>query len=120
MIKPNMMDARIRTKNMTEHLEYDNHILRVFNGEKYFLRTYGCQMNVHDSEEIRAYLEALGLEETDDLEKARVVVLNTCAIRENAHDKVFGYLGRCKHLKEQNPNLIIAIGGCMSKYYVWL
>ena len=70
-------------------------------------------MNVHDSEEIKYYLEALGYEAVEELEKADIVVLNTCAIRENAKDKVFGYLGRCKHLKKENPNLIIAIAGCL-------
>lgn len=70
-------------------------------------------MNVHDSEEIKYYLEALGYEAVLELEKADIVVLNTCAIRENAKDKVFGYLGRCKHLKKENPNLIIAITGCL-------
>ncbi len=114
-MKPNMIEARKRTTIKTEYLEYDNKINKLFNGEKYFLRTYGCQMNVHDSEQIRAYLENLGLEETDTLEKAKVIVLNTCAIRENAHDKVFGYLGRCKHLKEEDPSIIVAIGGCMSQ-----
>ena len=59
-------------------------------------------MNVHDSEEIKYYLEALGYEAVLELEKADIVVLNTCAIRENAKDKVFGYLGRCKHLKKEN------------------
>lgn len=61
-------------------------------------------MNVHDSEEIRKYLELLGFKETEILEESDIVVLNTCAIRENAHDKVFGYLGRCKHLKKKNQN----------------
>ena len=70
-------------------------------------------MNVHDSEEIKYYLESLGYEAVEELEKADIVVLNTCAIRENAKDKVFGYLGRCKHLKKENPNLIIAIAGCL-------
>lgn len=58
-------------------------------------------MNMHDSEEIRKYLEVLGFTETNQLELSDLVVLNTCAIRENAHDKVFGYLGRCKHLKRE-------------------
>ena len=54
-------------------------------------------MNVHDSEEIKYYLESLGYTAVDVLEDADIVILNTCAIRENAKDKVFGYLGRCKH-----------------------
>ena len=70
-------------------------------------------MNVHDSEEIRYYLESLGYEKTDILENADIVVLNTCAIRENAKDKVFGYLGRCKHLKQTKKDLIICLCGCL-------
>ena len=85
----------------------------IFKGKKYFLRTYGCQMNVHDSEQIRYYLEALGYTSVDTLEDADIVVLNTCAIRENAKDKVFGYLGRCKHLKSTNKDLIIVLTGCL-------
>lgn len=112
---PNLKDARIRSDKEVKYLENDNNIENVFEGKKYFLKTYGCQMNVHDSEQIRKYLELLGFLETNTLEEADIVVLNTCAIRENAHDKVFGYLGRCKHLKKQKPELLIAIGGCMSQ-----
>lgn len=70
-------------------------------------------MNVHDSEEIKGILENLGFKETEEIENADIVVLNTCAIRENAHDKVFGFLGRLKHLKKDKPELMICIGGCM-------
>ncbi len=112
---PNLKEARIRSDKEVLYLENDNNINNVFDGKKYFLKTYGCQMNVHDSEEIRKYLELLGYSETLILEESDIVVLNTCAIRENAHDKVFGYLGRCKHLKKDKPELIIAIGGCMSQ-----
>ena len=70
-------------------------------------------MNVHDSEEIKYYLESLGYTAVDVLEDADIVILNTCAIRENAKDKVFGYLGRCKHLKKTKRDLIIAITGCL-------
>ena len=112
---PNLKDARIRSDKKVEYLENDNNIIKMFEGKKYFLKTYGCQMNVHDSEEIRKYLELLGFSETDVLEDSDIVVLNTCAIRENAHDKVFGYLGRCKHLKKDKKDLIVAIGGCMSQ-----
>lgn len=112
---PNLKEAKKRTdKEVVEkQVQYD--FPTAFVGKKYFLRTYGCQMNVHDSEEIKKYLEMLGFTETPDLEESDLVVLNTCAIRENAHDKVFGYLGRCKHLKREKPNLLIAIGGCMSQ-----
>jgi tRNA-2-methylthio-N6-dimethylallyladenosine synthase len=73
-------------------------------------------MNVHDGEEIAARLESLGFTSTEELTQADIVILNTCAIRENAHDKLYGFLGRCKHEKEKNnPNLIIGICGCMAQ-----
>ena len=112
---PNMQEAKIRTDNKVEHINLENNIPNSFEGKKYFLRTYGCQMNVHDSEQIRKYLEEFGFTMTEELTEADIVVLNTCAIRENAHDKVFGFLGRCKHLKREKSELIIALGGCMSQ-----
>lgn len=110
---PNLMNAKKRGETPVKYLEKKSICQPVFAGKKYFLRTYGCQMNVHDSEEIAATVENLGYAKTEHLEDADLVLLNTCAIRENAHDKVFGYLGRCKHLKKEKPDLIIAIGGCM-------
>lgn len=110
---PDLLVAGNRKKVNVKEEKLDLNIKSLYKGKKYFLRTYGCQMNVHDSEEIKYYLEALGYEAVDELENADIVVLNTCAIRENAKDKVFGYLGRCKHLKKENPNLIIAITGCL-------
>ena len=110
---PDLKQARLRTDNLPQVLEAKNIKSDKFKGKNYFIRTYGCQMNVHDSEEIKGILENLGFKETEELEQADIVVLNTCAIRENAHDKVFGFLGRLKHLKKENPNLIICIGGCM-------
>lgn len=112
---PNLEKAKIRTKEKVKVIKNDYDFKKIVNNEYFFLKTYGCQMNVHDSEEIRKYLILLGYKETTTLDKADIVVLNTCAIRENAHDKVFGFLGRCKHLKKEKPNLIIAIGGCMSQ-----
>lgn len=110
---PDMKQARLRTYKKVEYKDAQNIKSDKFKNKKYYLRTYGCQMNVHDSEEIKGILENLGFQETEELERADIVVLNTCAIRENAHDKVFGFLGRLKHLKKENPNLIICIGGCM-------
>lgn len=114
---PDMKEAKVRSKKNSEviYLEQEKKS-DLYAGKKYFLRTYGCQMNVHDSEEIKAILENIGYTETDELEDSDIVVLNTCAIRENAHDKVFGYLGRCKHLKATTKkDLIVCIGGCMAQ-----
>jgi tRNA-2-methylthio-N6-dimethylallyladenosine synthase len=73
-------------------------------------------MNVHDSEEIASRLESLGATVTDKLEDSDIVILNTCAIRKNAHDKLYGFLGRCKHLKTSTkPELIVGICGCMAQ-----
>ena len=113
---PNLNEARKRTNNEVEYVyleqEYDKTLLE---GKKYFIRTYGCQMNVHDSEEIASRLESLGLTSTDELTNADVIILNTCAIRENAHDKLYGFLGRCKHLKKDRPDVIVGICGCMAQ-----
>lgn len=110
---PNLAVAADRKKTIVKERKLDMDIKPIYKGKKYFLRTYGCQMNVHDSEEIKYYLESLGYEAVEELELADIVVLNTCAIRENAKDKVFGYLGRCKHLKKEKPDLIIAVAGCL-------
>ena len=114
---PNLDEARKRTNNEIEFVTLDqNYDADTFKNQKYFLRTYGCQMNVHDGEEIAARLETLGFEATETLEEADIVILNTCAIRENAHDKLYGFLGRCKHEKEKNnKDLIIGICGCMAQ-----
>ncbi len=110
---PNLAVAADRKKVLVREEKLNMNIKPIYKGKKYFLRTYGCQMNVHDSEEIKYYLECLGYEPVEELELADIVVLNTCAIRENAKDKVFGYLGRCKHLKKERPDLIVAVAGCL-------
>src|SRR4249920_2919616 len=82
---------------------------------KVFLRTFGCQMNEYDSEKIAGILrEAEGLEPTARPEDADLIVFNTCSVREKAQEKVFADLGRVKHLKRDNPNLMIAVGGCVA------
>ncbi|HEX2039560.1 MAG TPA: tRNA (N6-isopentenyl adenosine(37)-C2)-methylthiotransferase MiaB [Acidimicrobiales bacterium] len=82
---------------------------------KFLVRTFGCQMNEHDSERIAGLLESEGMEATDSVEEADVVVLNTCCIRENADNKLYGNLGHLKALKERRPGLQIAVGGCLAQ-----
>ena len=81
----------------------------------FHIRTYGCQMNDHDSERLAGLLTADGLVATDDLESADVVVLNTCCIRENADNKFYGHLGNLKSLRESRPEMQIAVGGCLAQ-----
>jgi tRNA-2-methylthio-N6-dimethylallyladenosine synthase len=82
---------------------------------RYYLRTFGCQMNEHDSERIAGLLEADGLEPADSVDDADVVVLNTCCIRENADNRLYGHLGHLKSVKERRPGLQIAIAGCLAQ-----
>lgn len=84
--------------------------------QKYlYVRTFGCQMNVHDSEQMIELLGGLGYETTDDVEKADLILLNTCSIREKAEQKAYSELGRFKKLKLKKPRLIIGIGGCLAQ-----
>jgi len=81
----------------------------------YFIRTFGCQMNEHDSERLAGLLVADGLEPATAMEDADVVVLNTCCIRENADQRLYGTLGRLKELVDAKPGLQIAVGGCLAQ-----
>lgn len=110
---PNLKEAKIRSDKAVNILSAENIKSDKFLNKKYYIKTYGCQMNVHDSEEIKGVLENLGFRETENFNESDLVILNTCAIRENAHDKVFGFLGRVKHLKKEKPELIVCVGGCM-------
>lgn len=116
MLLPNYKESRKRTKKQVKTEIYNYNGNRQLGKNKtYYLKTYGCQMNEHDSENIKAMLEELGFTYIDDYEKADLVLLNTCSIRENAHNKAFGMLGRLKHLKEHKPNLIVGLCGCMAQ-----
>ena len=117
MLKPNMLEAKKRSSKgfSFEDFEIDSEYKNIGVGLTYCVKTYGCQMNEHDSENIKAILESMSFTELDDYEKADLVILNTCAIRENAHNKVFGLLGRLKHLKEERPSLMVGFCGCMAQ-----
>lgn len=115
---PSLRDAKQRGKEEIQ-VHYDFSIpedmREIGKGKRYHVRTYGCQMNEHDSETISGILEQMGYSRSEDIEDADVVLFNTCAIRENAEDKVFGELGHMKRIKHNNPNLILGVCGCMSQ-----
>ncbi|MBW5444490.1 tRNA (N6-isopentenyl adenosine(37)-C2)-methylthiotransferase MiaB [Cohnella sp. CFH 77786] len=91
------------------------HLRNLGTGKKYLIYTYGCQMNEHDTEVMRGLFEEMGYAATEERTEADVILLNTCAIRENAEDKVFGELGHLKTLKTEKPELILGVCGCMSQ-----
>ena len=117
MLLPNKKEEASTNKIDYIRREYklDNKLKNKYSGKTYFLKTYGCQMNERDSEAISGILEEMGLTRIDDYREADVLLLNTCSIRENAHNKAFGMLGRFKHLKEERPDIIVCVCGCMSQ-----
>ncbi|MGA2331531.1 MAG: tRNA (N6-isopentenyl adenosine(37)-C2)-methylthiotransferase MiaB [Syntrophales bacterium] len=82
-----------------------------------FIYTFGCQMNVHDSEKIAALMERSGYASVDDVGKADLIIINTCSIREKAAQKVYSQLGRLKEFKKRKPKLIIGVGGCLAQQW---
>ena len=83
--------------------------------QKYYLSVFGCQMNVHDGEKIAGILGKLGYTKAERPEDADLILLNTCCVRENAENRLYGHLGNLKPLKVNKPNLIIGVGGCMAQ-----
>jgi len=112
---PNLLEAKKRTKLEPKTINYNlkEEYKTLGKNKTYYIKTYGCQMNEHDTENIKAILEQMSFKEVDNMENADLILLNTCAIRENAHNKVFGMVGRIKHLKESKPNIIVGMCGCM-------
>ena len=98
-----------------EGLEVPSEMNGVGKDKSYFIRTYGCQGNEADSEVIAGILEFMGYKKAKEAEKADVILLNTCAVRENAEDKVFGEIGALKKYKVENPDLVIGVCGCMAQ-----
>ena len=114
-IKPSIRDARKRKSQVTPVIDFNQHFnIKGFGkGKTYKIETYGCQANEADTEKIKGVLEALDFTESDTLEHADIILLNTCAVRENAENRVFGELGRLKQYKRNNPELILGVCGCM-------
>ncbi|MFF5993422.1 tRNA (N6-isopentenyl adenosine(37)-C2)-methylthiotransferase MiaB [Lysinibacillus sp. KU-BSD001] len=115
---PSLKDAKKRGKeevNYHKDFSIDEEFLGMGQGRKFYIRTYGCQMNEHDTEVMAGIFMQLGYESTELIEEADVVLLNTCAIRENAENKVFGELGFLMKYKRQNPEMLIGVCGCMSQ-----
>lgn len=117
---PNLKNAKKRTSIQPEVLyenstQLDGNLIGAFKNKTYSIQTYGCQMNEHDTEVMAGILEMMGFVSIDDIQVADVVILNTCAIRENAENKVFGKIGSLKNAKLENPDKIIAICGCMAQ-----
>ena len=94
--------------------DYYKNTLEIEN-PKAFVKTYGCQQNVSDSEKYKGMLVNMGFTLTENQEDADVILFNTCAIRENAENKAFGNIGWVKNLKKTNPNLFIILCGCMTE-----
>ncbi len=84
-------------------------------GKSYFIRTFGCQMNEHDSERIAGLFEQDGMTRADEIGTADVVYINTCTIRENADNRMYGNLGQLKEIKDLNPDMLLVVGGCAAQ-----
>ncbi|CAM3744072.1 tRNA (N6-isopentenyl adenosine(37)-C2)-methylthiotransferase MiaB [Alkalicoccus chagannorensis] len=115
---PSLKQAKKRGKEDVEiHYDFDipEGMKNIGEGRKFLIRTYGCQMNEHDSENMAGILMRMGFTSTVDTEEADVILINTCAIRENAENKVFGEIGHLKQMKLDNPEKIIGVCGCMSQ-----
>ena len=114
---PDMIKARDRSKGSTTFImgksEHLNELKALAKGKKYYIHTYGCQANVRDEETMRGILEYVGYERTEDISLADVAIINTCAVRENAEDKVYGEIGNLKKYRRINRDLVLGICGCM-------
>ncbi|MBZ5202382.1 tRNA (N6-isopentenyl adenosine(37)-C2)-methylthiotransferase MiaB [Planomicrobium chinense] len=115
---PSLKEAKKRGKEQVSYFDnfkIDPRFEEMGKGRKFYIRTYGCQMNEHDTEVMAGIFMQLGFSLTDSVQDADVILLNTCAIRENAENKVFGELGHLKPLKLEKPDLLIGVCGCMSQ-----
>lgn len=116
-ILPSINDARRRSKDSVDTVTFslDEKYINLGKDKKYYIITHGCQANQRDSETMAGLLDAMGYISTDEDKKADVIIINTCAVRQGAEEKVLGEVGALKRLKTNNPDLIICIAGCMAQ-----
>ncbi|MFR1852761.1 MAG: tRNA (N6-isopentenyl adenosine(37)-C2)-methylthiotransferase MiaB [Beduini sp.] len=116
---PSLKEAKSRGKEEVKILHDDfiipDDMKNIGNGKTYYIKTYGCQANERDSETMQGILEMMGYAKTEQMNEADVVLLNTCAIRENAELKVFGKIGDLKRIKQTRPDMIFGMCGCMAQ-----
>ncbi|MGD9604863.1 MAG: tRNA (N6-isopentenyl adenosine(37)-C2)-methylthiotransferase MiaB [Bacilli bacterium] len=112
---PSLKDARKRLNKEVENIDFEmtESLKGLGQNKKYLIKTYGCQANLSDSEKLAGILELLEFQPTEIEEEADVIIINTCAIRENAENRVFGEIGRIKSLKRHNPDMLLVLCGCM-------
>jgi tRNA-2-methylthio-N6-dimethylallyladenosine synthase len=116
---PNLKMAQKRTIDDTlierSLFEIPEQYINIGQDKTYYLRTYGCQANERDSETIKGILEKMSFKQCEDMNEADVIIFNTCAIRENAENKVFGEIGNVKVIKQTRPDVVLMVGGCMTQ-----
>ena len=113
-ILPSIKLARLRDNKDIKEVKFDlnKSLINKFKNLKYCLNTYGCQANEADSEFFASVLDSMGMIRVFDYKESDIVILNTCAIRETAENRIYGELGRLKFFKRKNNNLKIVIAGC--------
>lgn len=116
-ILPDLNEARKRNKEAVERIDFieNSSLNKIGENKKYFIITHGCQANQRDSETMAGILESLSYTPCDKQEDADIVLINTCAIRQGAEEKVYGEIGALKRLKMKNPDLVIGVAGCMAQ-----
>ena len=108
-----MARKRFQAKAQVIRYQVDPNLIGIGDGKTYMIKTYGCQGNLADSEKMAGMLEQLGFTKTEVEEEADIILFNTCAIRENAENRIFGELGRIKRIQKKRPGMIIGLCGCM-------
>ena len=117
-VLPDLKEAQKRTTNTIDRIDTFNipeDARMMGRGKKYFISTYGCQANERDSETLAGILDELGFAPNETAEGSDVIIINTCAIRQNAEEKVLGEIGNFKRLYRENKDLVIGVCGCMAQ-----